>query len=161
MTDIDKIKIYICDKLCSKLFTVHTYNIGKSVCIMIDYGVIGSVIIGQKKEEKYKFMYNVILDGTNNYFKESEPNGMIRFFYSPRELGKMLSDIYNYRRKRIQDDPYEYYSNVSKKKKNFEINDLRDLLERGKSNRTIYGLDYSKNLFNFFLDDKRIENDEM
>ncbi len=97
----------IANKIIPKLldlgFILHRYDAysTNSIYIKLDYGIsCGIRISDHNGKTKYRYRFNLIKDYKGN--KVVRDNGLIRFYYSFNEINKLIKDVQEERKTKIQ-----------------------------------------------------------
>ena len=83
-----------------------------SCYIKLDYGISNSIRISDHKgKDKYPYKFNLMVDIDKSY----EQDG--RYYYSPQDYDKMISDIKKFKNEQLKKYGFKYYEYMLSNKK--------------------------------------------
>ena len=83
-----------------------------SCYIKLDYGISNSIRISDHKgKDKYPYKFNLMVDIDESY----EQDG--RYYYSPQDYNKMISDIKKFKDEQLKKYGFKYYEYMLNNKK--------------------------------------------
>lgn len=84
----------------------------ESCYIKLDYGISNSIRISNHKgKDKYPYRFNLMVDIDKSY----EEDG--RYYYSPQDYNKMISDIKKFKDEQLKKYGFKYYEYMLNNKK--------------------------------------------